>query len=246
MEIKNKRLISLLLSFTTIFSFGGCAKQSISSDEKESSSLILKAPEFNINDNVNISPKVEVFYVDDENICVTTNVNLREKPNESSNVITKVDEYEKVKRIETNNDWDYVSYNGKEGYVSKKYTEELGDTFVEVDISEQKLYLYVDDELYLTADVVTGKKDTYDTRLGCNPIYSKETNRYLNGDDYSVYVNFWLPFDGGQGLHDASWRNSFDKDDYLNGSHGCVNLKYADAKKIYENVSVGTKVLVHK
>ena len=59
-------------------------------------------------------------------------------------------------------------------------------------------------------------------------------------------MDFWLPFDKGQGLHDASWRKTFDDDDYLNGSHGCVNMKYADAKTVYENVSVGTKVLVHK
>ena len=140
----------------------------------------------------------------------------------------------------------HASYGDKKGYVSKKYTKELGDTFVEVDISEQNLYLYVDDELYLTADVVTGRKNKYDTRLGCNPIYAKQTDRYLKGDDYNVHVDFWLPFDKGQGLHDASWRKTFDDDDYLNGSHGCVNMKYADAKTVYENVSVGTKVLVHK
>lgn len=277
MNTKNKRLLSILLSFTIGVSACGCARQSISSNGNESTSVVseyesslnakdestkkttttksdttsatestTKEKETKVTTSNQADEKEKPFYEDEGNICVTTNVNLREKPNTKSKVITVINKFEKLKRIKTNDSWDYVSYGDKKGYVSKKYTKELGDTFVEVDISEQNLYLYVDDELYLTADVVTGRKNKYDTRLGCNPIYAKQTNRYLKGDDYNVYVNYWLPFDKGQGLHDASWRKSFDDDDYLNGSHGCVNMKYADAKTVYENVSVGTKVLVHK
>ncbi len=277
MNTKNKRLLSILLSFTIGVSACGCARQSISSNGNESTSVVseyesslnakdestkkttttksdttsatestTKEKETKVTTSNQADEKEKPFYEDEGNICVTSNVNLREKPNTKSKVITVINKFEKLKRIKTNDSWDYVSYGDKKGYVSKKYTKELGDTFVEVDISEQNLYLYVDDELYLTADVVTGRKNKYDTRLGCNPIYAKQTDRYLKGDDYNVHVDFWLPFDKGQGLHDASWRKTFDDDDYLNGSHGCVNMKYADAKTVYENVSVGTKVLVHK
>ena len=277
MNAKNKRLLSILLSFTIGASACGCARQSILSNDKESTSVVseyesslnakdestkkttttksdttsatestTKEKETKVTTSNQADEKEKPFYEDEGNICVTSNVNLREKPNTKSKVITVINKFEKLKRIKTNDSWDYVSYGDKKGYVSKKYTKELGDTFVEVDISEQNLYLYVDDELYLTADVVTGRKNKYDTRLGCNPIYAKQTDRYLKGDDYNVHVDFWLPFDKGQGLHDASWRKTFDDDDYLNGSHGCVNMKYADAKTVYENVSVGTKVLVHK
>lgn len=277
MNTKNKRLLSILLSFTIGVSACGCARQSISSNGNESTSVVseyesslnakdestkkttttksdttsatestTKEKETKVTTSNQADEKEKPFYEDEGNICVTTNVNLREEPNTKSKVITVINKFEKLKRIKTNDSWDYVSYGDKKGYVSKKYTKELGDTFVEVDISEQNLYLYVDDELYLTADVVTGRKNKYDTRLGCNPIYAKQTDRYLKGDDYNVHVDFWLPFDKGQGLHDASWRKTFDDDDYLNGSHGCVNMKYADAKTVYENVSVGTKVLVHK
>ena len=277
MNTKNKRLLSILLSFTIGASACGCARQSILSNDKESTSVVseyesslnakdestkkttttksdttsatestTKEKETKVTTSNQADEKEKPFYEDEGNICVTSNVNLREKPNTKSKVITVINKFEKLKRIKTNDSWDYVSYGDKKGYVSKKYTKELGDTFVEVDISEQNLYLYVDDELYLTADVVTGRKNKYDTRLGCNPIYAKQTDRYLKGDDYNVHVDFWLPFDKGQGLHDASWRKTFDDDDYLNGSHGCVNMKYADAKTVYENVSVGTKVLVHK
>ena len=277
MNAKNKRLLSILLSFTIGASACGCARQSILSNDKESTSVVseyesslnakdestkkttttksdttsatestTKEKETKVTTSNQADEKEKPFYEDEGNICVTSNVNLREEPDTKSKVITVINKFEKLKRIKTNDSWDYVSYGDKKGYVSKKYTKELGDTFVEVDISEQNLYLYVDDALYLTADVVTGRKNKYDTRLGCNPIYAKQTDRYLKGDDYNVHVDFWLPFDKGQGLHDASWRKTFDDDDYLNGSHGCVNMKYADAKTVYENVSVGTKVLVHK
>ena len=65
---------------------------------------------------------------------------------------------------------------------------------------------------------------------------------YLEGADYTTYVNFWMPFLGGYGLHDATWRGSFGGDIYhYDGSHGCVNLPYDAAAEIYDNISVGTK-----
>ena len=55
-----------------------------------------------------------------------------------------------------------------------------------------------------------------------------------------------MPFLGGYGLHDANWRSSFGGTIYYyDGSHGCVNLPSSAAKKIYNNVSVGTKVILY-
>ena len=58
--------------------------------------------------------------------------------------------------------------------------------------------------------------------------------------NYDCPVDYWMPFNGGVGLHDADWRGSFGGEIYKkNGSHGCVNIppKYAD--DVYNNVSVG-------
>ena len=85
------------------------------------------------------------------------------------------------------------------------------------------------------------------TRSGLFKIYAKQVDRYLTGEDYNTYVNYWMPFDGGIGLHDASWRKKFGGDIYLtDGSHGCVNIPKDITDDIFEKVSVGTKVLVHK
>jgi len=55
-----------------------------------------------------------------------------------------------------------------------------------------------------------------------------------------------MPYNGGEGLHDATWRTEFGKDIYkTNGSHGCVNLPLDIAKEIYDIVKVGTIVEVY-
>ena len=55
-----------------------------------------------------------------------------------------------------------------------------------------------------------------------------------------------MPFYGGYGLHDATWRGAFGGSIYLyGGSHGCVNLPPKAAATLYNNVTVGTKVILY-
>ena len=123
--------------------------------------------------------------------------------------------------------------------------EILPNLFVEVDISDQTVKMYKDNEVILTTLTVTGKTSS-PTRIGYFPISYKTYDTYLTGPGYNSHVYYWMPFDGGIGLHDASWRDTFGGDIYINnGSHGCVNLPHNAAKEIYENVDTGTMVLVH-
>ena len=60
-------------------------------------------------------------------------------------------------------------------------------------------------------------------------------------------VGYWMPFNGGIGFHDASWRSEFGGTIYkTNGSHGCVNLPKEAAKQIFLNIDQGTMVRVHE
>lgn len=122
-----------------------------------------------------------------------------------------------------------------------------GGSYVEVDLSSQKLYLYKNGERLLSTNLVSGcVAEGHRTPTGVYSIYAKQTDRYLTGADYRSFVHYWMPFLGGYGLHDASWRSSFGGDIYLyDGSHGCVNLPSSAAKTIYNNVSVGTKVILY-
>jgi len=128
-----------------------------------------------------------------------------------------------------------------------KSSKPYGGSYVEIDLTSQKLWLYKDGEQILSSKLVSGcVAEGHRTPTGVYSIYSKQTDRYLTGADYRSFVHYWMPFHGGYGLHDASWRSSFGGEIYYyDGSHGCVNLPSSNAKKIYENVSVGTKVILY-
>lgn len=120
--------------------------------------------------------------------------------------------------------------------------------FVEVDLSEQQTRLYLNNELAYSTANVTGK-DSSPTDIGYFDIDGKAMGVTLTDNQtYWSYVNYWMPYNGGEGLHDADgWRSTYGGDIYHNsGSHGCVNMPLSAAEYIYNNVDVGTRVLVHK
>ncbi len=180
-------------------------------------------------------------------VYATTTLNLREKATTDSQSLYKLSPYETCEVLETIGDWYKVRCADQIGYVNKSYTKSLKDKFVVVDISEQKLTLYNNNEIILETDIVSGKKGTHDTPTGMYSVQSKTTDTYLTGADYRTHVDYWMPFYYGYGLHDADWRYNFGGTIYeTNGSHGCVNIPPQYADDVYENLSIGSKVLVHK
>ena len=124
---------------------------------------------------------------------------------------------------------------------------DYGDTYVEVNLTAQHLYFYKNGKQIVSSDLVSGNvsKGTI-THPGIYPVAYKQRNATLKGQGYSTKVNYWMPFNGGEGLHDASWRGSFGGKIYMtNGSHGCVNLPFSAAKSIYENIDAGTPVIIY-
>jgi hypothetical protein len=120
--------------------------------------------------------------------------------------------------------------------------------FVEVSISQQKLWLFKGGSLLLETDVVTGnEKLDRNTPIGDYKILVKVRNKTLKGPGYASFVSYWMPFYKGYGLHDATWRRRFGASIYQNGgSHGCVNIPPKMAPIVYDNVVVGMPVLVRQ
>lgn len=119
--------------------------------------------------------------------------------------------------------------------------------FVLVDKSEQKVIFYRNGLRILGDSCVTGNESKgYSTTVGIHKIVFMDTNRTLKGSYGTAFVRYWMRFtSGGQGLHDAGWRNRFGETIYVtNGSHGCVNLTRTTAQTIYENAYVGMFVIV--
>ena len=130
----------------------------------------------------------------------------------------------------------------------------LGGTYVEVDKCDQTVYYYENYELQMASECVTGTETNPSryTPTGIYSIYMMERGRTLRGAQqadgsyaYSSYVNYWMAFNGGIGLHDATWRDDFGGSIYwYSGSHGCVNLPYWAAQELYNMVDIGTTVIV--
>lgn len=124
---------------------------------------------------------------------------------------------------------------------------DIGNTYVEIDLSAQHLWYYHDGAVVVSTDFVSGDPTKgYATPTGVYSITYKERNATLKGEGYSSPVNFWMPFNGGVGLHDASWRSSFGGSIYNGGgSHGCINLPYSAAQTIFGSISKGDPVIVY-
>lgn len=127
------------------------------------------------------------------------------------------------------------------------YFDNVGNTFVEIDMTKQHLWYYKDGYIVVEGDVVTGNvSNGAATPEGVYKMYSKQKDTVLRGADYASPVSFWMPFNRNIGLHDANWRTEFGGQIYLNdGSHGCVNAPYSLAKTVYENINIGTYVICH-
>lgn len=124
---------------------------------------------------------------------------------------------------------------------------DYGDTYVEINLTAQHLFLYQNGECVLESDFVSGNASRgNDTPAGIYGITYKERNATLNGETYSTPVSFWMPFNNNVGMHDAAWRSEFGGNIYLtNGSHGCINLPYSIAQEIYEYVEKDTPVICY-
>ena len=125
-------------------------------------------------------------------------------------------------------------------------------TYVFVSISKQHLTYFVDGKAKMDCPVVTGNIHGHSTPSGTFRLNYKSRNIILkgtedNGDEYQSFVNYWMAFIGSSyGLHDATWRSKFGGEIYKNGgSHGCVNMPYESAAKLYGMVEPGIPVLIY-
>ncbi len=152
---------------------------------------------------------------------------------------------------------------------------DIGDTYIEVNLSEQKVIGYKNGKKIAEGDCVSGKESAGNgTCIGLYKIQDKLSPTVLRGEkkpvtktetkknkkgkkvkkttttyeyEYESPVTYWIQFNGGIGLHDAAgWRSQYGGSIYYySGSHGCVNLPLDLAKTLYENYELGDPVVVY-
>lgn len=109
-----------------------------------------------------------------------------------------------------------------------------------VDMDQKLLRLVSGDDVLLTLDARFGMPG-YATAQGAFRVQRKSRNHVSSL--YRTRMPFALFFNGGQAVHYSPY---FDRDGYLGGSHGCINLR--DIKKaewLFDRVRVGTRVFVY-
>lgn len=137
------------------------------------------------------------------------------------------------------------------------YANPTSDSYVEVSIGQQLMWVYNKGELVLQTPVVTGNAaEEWDTPTGTYKVLEKKEDKVLNGAsvgfEYEVPVDYWVRLtNSGIGIHDIDWLNSGNswnsRQVYLtDGSHGCINTPDDLMKIVYDNVEVGTPVYVTK
>jgi hypothetical protein len=125
--------------------------------------------------------------------------------------------------------------------------DEIGNTYIEINVTRQHLWFYKDGKLITQGAVVTGNPNKgYSTVLGTYMLNYKQKGATLVGAGYEADVTYWMPFFGNTGIHDASWRYSFGGNIYKrNGTHGCVNVPLYVAKRIFDNIA-GTPIICYE
>lgn len=117
-----------------------------------------------------------------------------------------------------------------------------GEFWVDVDLSQQRVYAYYGDVLYREFLVSTGTWQ-HPTVTGTYRIYVKYRHADMSGPGYYLPdVPYVMYFYKGYGLHGTYWHNNFG----VPMSHGCINFPTIDAEWVFKNASVGTVVNVHQ
>ncbi len=133
---------------------------------------------------------------------------------------------------------------------------------VMISLDEQYLREYENGVLVHSNYVTTGRREL-PTITGHFAIYEKVTpfefhSPWPIGSPFyyaPTWIKYWMPFTGGYGLHDAWWRANYGPGTNLTGdgpgsseptgTHGCVNLPFADTQWLWDWAAVGTPVVVY-
>ena len=125
-------------------------------------------------------------------------------------------------------------------------TSESGEKRIEIDLSDQRLYMKENDKTVADFSISTGKWAP--TPTGSWRIWTKLRYTTMQGGSKALGTYYNLPnvpyvmyYHQGYGIHGAYWHNNFGQP----MSHGCTNMRPEEAGIVFAWADVGTKVVVH-
>lgn len=138
--------------------------------------------------------------------------------------------------------------SGKSGKVDAVYyhkgfshdsDNDFGDSYIELSIKDQHMWLYLDGKLDIDTDVTTGKDEPITrTPTGLFHTMDFNTEYQMHGWYGSAFSHYFIRVTPeGVGIHDASWRSKYGGDYYIkDGSHGCINTPFEAVKHIFHRL----------
>ncbi len=129
-----------------------------------------------------------------------------------------------------------------------EWTPNMFQKWIEINLSQQRLYAHIGGSTIYSTYVSTGKAAT-PTPPGDYTIFTKlakddMTNGKAGDDDYYNLPDVpWVMYfiGGGYAIHGTYWHTNFGTVQ----SHGCVNVSPDGAKLLFDWSPLGTRVVVH-
>lgn len=156
----------------------------------------------------------------------------------------------------------YCEFDSKDSKINrgwiKKNSENLKDNInknteyvIDVNLTNQKIYIYKDDNILKNMRCSTGRIGYPDTEtpLGIFTLLIKGKDFYSN--KYNEGAKYYIKFFNDYLIHSVpvdKKGNIIEEEKEKLGmpaSHGCIRLSMEDAKWIYENVPIGSMVYIH-
>lgn len=123
------------------------------------------------------------------------------------------------------------------------------DFKIEVDLSRQRVLVYYRDKL-IREMICSGGTEEKQTPLGRFVTYEKI--KYSWVERFNMGAFYWTRFNGDYLFHSVP----FDKDGNIieeeheklgnPASHGCIRMELDDARWLYENIPLGTRVIIYQ
>jgi LysM repeat protein len=116
-----------------------------------------------------------------------------------------------------------------------------GGRWIDVNLSAQRLTAYQGNTPVFST-LISGGLPRTPTVVGRFAIYTKLVSTRMSGPGYDLpNVPYTMYFYRGYAIHGTYWHNNFGRP----MSHGCVNMRTADAAWLFNWASIGTPVVTH-
>ena len=137
----------------------------------------------------------------------------------------------------------------------EEFSSELRDTvytdmdnWLELRIDEQQLYVHYRDGRIKRYPISSGNKflnKGIESRPGLFAIFHKEELHLSSQFDDAKMYNY-MPFNMGIGFHSLAGTGYYGNLGVRPSSHGCIRMRYEDAKALFRECPIGTLVLAHR